>query len=44
VEFAHPEELRAALPLAIAREGCGDEELQKIRLELESMVGALLLQ
>ena len=30
VDFLHPEELRTALPLAIGRQGCGEEELQKI--------------
>lgn len=31
VEFAHPAELQAALPLAIGREGCGEEELDRIK-------------
>ena len=31
VDFLHPDELRAALPLSIGRQGCSDEELQEIR-------------
>merc|ERR1711936_860627 len=30
VDFLHPEDLRAALPLSIERQGCGEEELQRI--------------
>merc|ERR1719402_954479 len=30
VDFLHPEELRAALPLTIERQGCSEEELQSI--------------
>jgi len=30
VDFLHPDELRAALPLSIGRQGCSDEELQEI--------------
>ena len=31
MDFLHPDELRAALPLSIGRQGCSDEELQEIR-------------
>ena len=31
VDFLHPDELRAALPLTIGRQGCSEEELQSIR-------------
>merc|ERR1712156_560830 len=30
VDFLHPDELRAALPLSIEGHGCSDEEIQKI--------------
>merc|ERR1712088_743070 len=30
VDFLHPDELRTGLPLAIGRQGCGEEELERI--------------
>ena len=38
VDFVHPSELQSLLPLAIGREGCGDDELERIRWVLEGLL------